>query len=431
MAAPAAPAPPRGDLNARLVRALNDPESREVPRLIRAGADVRTRGQDGYTALMWAANRKDYPLVREILERGGPACAAREVPALPQRGGASTAYALEELERALTATLRKHGRSVPLLAGLGNVRFRLGRYRQAEQAFQAASERHSIPEVKSGLARTREVLKTLSKVRPHLPREHNEVRAVRLRNPGGAVWAVVSARRSETEQAVGLPLSAPELRAFTQEGRRFRPVGRPVPVADPRRPRDRFSRLTLYAGDLTRDGGDEVAVETLMQGASWTPTHLSVFVIRKGGLARVLRAVSSEPLWIQDLNRDGNCEVGNYYEIGDSLSHAEQPRWSDIYAYRDGRYEVANRLFPKEFAHWPRELAEVLKQHPNEAEVARHLGQAYEILKQPSRALTAYYQASGAYQERLKEETDSVYRAALRKRMVETQRRIRALRSAL
>lgn len=425
----AGPGGDQGGLNRRLRAALDDPESRAVPELIRQGADVRTRGQDGYTALMWAISHQDHDLTRDLLQRGADPTA--EVPRLPQRGGASTAYALEELEQGLSETLKKHGRTSRLLLGLGDVRFRLGRYRQSELAFQAAVGMGSTGAA-PGLTRAREYRQALAAIRPSLPRPHHEVRLARLRGSSGTLWAVVSARKHEPGAVTGSPLSQPELRAFVSSGGKLRQSGATQSVADPRwAATDEFSRLTLYFGDLARSAGDEVAVETLVAGASWAPTHLSMFTIRNERLVRVLKVTSSEPLWMEDLDRDRSVEVGNYYEIGDTLSHAEQPRWTDIYSYRSGQYELANTRFSTEFQRWPRRLAELLKRNPDDAELAFFLGQAHDVLKQPSRARAGYYQAVALYQQRLKSETDPELRAAYEARRVRAQRRIRALNSGL
>ncbi len=106
---------------------------------------------------------------------------------------------------------------------------------------------------------------------------------------------------------------------------------------------------------------------------------MDVFGWRQGKMAHLLALTSSEPLWVKDVKHDSHYQICNVYEIGELMSHAGQPRWSDIYDYEDGRYVWADPKFPAEFAHWPKELKEVLGRYPGDTEIRLYLNLAKAI----------------------------------------------------
>jgi hypothetical protein len=111
-------------------------------------------------------------------------------------------------------------------------------------------------------------------------------------------------------------------------------------------------------------------------------------------LTRILSATSDEDFRVQDLRRDGRYEVWSEYCIGYELSHAEQHRWNDIYAYdaRQGTYVQADREFPREFRRHAAEIAQLLRKH-RDPQLLEYLGVCREIEGRPSAALWAYQEA--------------------------------------
>src|SRR5262249_43284215 len=146
-----------------------------------------------------------------------------------------------------------------------------------------------------------------------------------------------------------------------------------------------FDEIQLLAFDLTGDGIPEIIVHNIHYGASWTPSHMAVFAWRQEKLANILQLDSGVPLDIENLKKNGRYQIINTYEIG-NMYHAAQPRWSDIYAYKNGRFVQSNRDYPEEFRHWKTDLKKTLEDFPKDKAVWEHLGQAYEILGESDNA---------------------------------------------
>jgi hypothetical protein len=97
--------------------------------------------------------------------------------------------------------------------------------------------------------------------------------------------------------------------------------------------------------------------------------------------------------WIDDINHDGRYEIGER----DSLGCSSSPVWSDIYAYKNGRYVKSNQDFPWAFQPWVDQLRKIHKQDTYYDNcVLPHLGEIYEILHQPRQALATYQEAEKA-----------------------------------
>lgn len=134
---------------------------------------------------------------------------------------------------------------------------------------------------------------------------------------------------------------------------------------------------------------------------------MEIFTLGKGVLINSFGVESNWPIWIQDINHDGRCEIGTYHEIGETMDHASQPVWMDIYAYKNGKYQLADADFPSEFRGWPVQLKQALHAHPGDPDILRHLGEAYAILGERRRALTSYDEAVVASRKAIHSETDS------------------------
>src|SRR5207249_12157704 len=76
---------------------------------------------------------------------------------------------------------------------------------------------------------------------------------------------------------------------------------------------------------------------------------------------------------------------------------AGQPRWGDIYAWKRGRYVLADEDFPGQFRGWERQLRGVLHCYPNDPEIHEYLGIVCEIEGRPRAALAAYRSALFLY----------------------------------
>jgi hypothetical protein len=195
---------------------------------------------------------------------------------------------------------------------------------------------------------------------------------------------------------------------FEESPQGYRKVWQSGRLRDPRLGLEgALSDVQLYVLDLTGDGVSEAAVWKLFMGASWMPSHVDVFAWRGHRLVKILGVSSSEPIWIEDLHHDGRYEIGNYYEIGLDLAHCEQPLWTDIYAYRQRQYVLANEDFPQEFQGRVEELRELLKCYPWDPEILEYLGILHEIEGRPKAALAAYRYAERACRDRLQKKPDT------------------------
>jgi hypothetical protein len=152
----------------------------------------------------------------------------------------------------------------------------------------------------------------------------------------------------------------------------------------------------MFGQDLTGDGSPDVVVETISSALGCTPAYVEVFTARTAGPKRLLSVTSNEPLSLEDLNGDGCVEVLNQYEIGATMSHVEQPRWNDVYAFDGTRYVVNNRRFPSAFTSLVRQVEERLEEYPGDWELLEYQGRSYEIRGLGAQAVPCYEKAAEA-----------------------------------
>jgi tetratricopeptide (TPR) repeat protein len=141
-----------------------------------------------------------------------------------------------------------------------------------------------------------------------------------------------------------------------------------------------FDAVHLSVCHVTGGKTPEIVIQEMSLGGSWSPAHMDIYAWRNGRMQRILDVSSSEPLWFEDLRHDGRYQVRNAYEIGRYLSHAAQPRWSDVYAYTGDKFVLADRDFPSAFAEWPALLRRVLQKHPGDPEILKYLAETTAIL---------------------------------------------------
>lgn len=420
----------RRELSGRLARALDAYEWKPITSLIRQGADPLTRGSDGLTAMSRAASLGDLETLQAVLVRaqGDPLFVARELPELPGRK-VDASSDLAEQEGAL-ARLVRQPRSERLLnawLGLGLLRQRLGRYPEAEAAYrQAARLAPTCVAASEGAEKAARAVGVVARVARMLP-AGVRVRAVApLRTVGKReTWAAVYYQPKDPQTGESYAWVRAGLYAVRPKGVVL--LAPPLELRDPRFERG-FRDVRVFVHDLTGDKQPELVVELSSMGASWDPSYLLVLSPQASGWKRLLGLTSSEPLWLEDLDGDGKYEAGNSHEIGSDMSHAEQPRWTDVYAFEGDRYVLANRRFPQEFRGWPQALHEVLKAHPEDWEILDYLGRTSEILGQPEQALDYYRRSAKALPPVIAQAADSPdYRAELLGRLGALRKRVAAL----
>lgn len=417
----------RRELSSRLVRALDEYEWKPVAALIRRGADPLTRGSDGMTAMARAASLGDLITLRSILTQApaDPSFVSRELPELPSRK-VDASWDLAEMEGSLTRLVKQPG--VERLSNgwlaLGLVRQRLGKYDEAATAYRQVLRLDPTSRVAAaGQTAAERMAGVVTRVTPALP---PEARILSVTPTGNAeTWTVVYYQPGDPQTGNDYAWVRAGLYRVTKQG--AAPVSPPLPVRDPRFG-DGAHHVRVFNRDLTGDGKPEVAIELMVQGASWAPSYLVVLSPDQGKWKKLLGLTSSEPIWLEDLNGDGCYEAGNSYEIGDHMSHAEQPRWSDLYAFNGDRYVLANHRFPQEFLDWHKTLNDVLMAHPEDPAILDFLGRTAEIWDQPEEARRYFQRASAALRSEIKQAGPSAaYRAELQKRQQALQRRLMAL----
>lgn len=149
--------------------------------------------------------------------------------------------------------------------------------------------------------------------------------------------------------------------------------------------------LQLYVLD---EAPPKVIVEAVMIGAGWTPSNVAAFAWAHTKLVDVLSVFSNEPVWVQDLDGDGQREIGGVRLIGLGVAISDMPRWPDIYAYEGGEYVLDSRRFPRAFGEAGRQIQYQVGRHPNDFELLKYLGIYYEIAGDRSKALNAYQRAA-------------------------------------
>jgi tetratricopeptide (TPR) repeat protein len=334
----------------------------------------------------------------------------------------------EDAEDAFKSILLKYGASARAYAGLAECRLRLGKYAAADQAFRLALLwPPADSRARAGLLRADTLWRVYLAVRSLLP---DSYKVIYLRPypvvPGNCLWAVLYGKGEEEDRQC----KSVHLALYAKSGRTYRAVWRSGVLKDTYHQFEQdyyFYGVQMFVCRLIGEDAPQIIVHEVSPGGSWEPSHIDVFTWRQGRLVNILQVGGSMPLWVEDLKRDGRYEIGNYYEIGVSMSHAEQPRWSDIYAYRNGRYVLANRDFPEAFTHWLTDLRDTLSRHPDDYAIWQHLGETYAITGHPDRALAAYRRAERSCGSLLKRETDHDLRVELKEMRRQMRQRVQAL----
>lgn len=297
--------------------------------------------------------------------------------------------------------------------GLAQCQQRLGMYRDAASTYRSAlALSPADPGILSAYHVDLSLLALAHQAGPHLPHGQRILQIEPIDIENQTRWLVLSAE-PETDGLVSyananLSLFEPadgELhRLWTSRLFSTTPVAggdTTVPGID-----QFFTQLYLVTADVYGNGEQEACVLDESSAASAIPSHLDIFSQKNGILVRTFQTDSVMPIWIQDIDNDGRREIGTYSKVGDTLPGYEMPTWMDIYAVKNGKYELANADFPTEFRTWPAQLKQVLRTHPGDPDVLRHLGKAYAILGERQNAIAAYNAAVTACRKAMHSNTD-------------------------
>lgn len=292
----------------------------------------------------------------------------------------ATLDALESAE----AILGKYGSRPSTHAVLGRIHQALGNYSEAGTAFDLAGKRdladraRQFGSIKTGFESTHP-----KRVVANLVRMGNR-------------WVIAHAdRQADNDTTITPHLN---VRITIQEnGKNLYTTGSKRPEWD----QSEFNEANLYVRDLDRDGRNEVVFIGIFYGASWTPSVLQVISEQPGrGWKTSQPIVAHDPLWIDDLDRNGTIEVGGVNVIGVTLSHAAQPRWPEIYQWRNGKLSRADSKYPSYYRPLQKEIDDLLKEHKDDymllsfrGRCARILGSKGEVATWERKALAAFARA--------------------------------------
>jgi len=300
-------------------------------------------------------------------------------------------HTLLNAEAGFNGVIAKYGATARAYRGLGQCQLRLGKYEGAVQSFERAlTLSPSDGAAKAGRDRARQLLKVAQSAKPGLPAGNTVIQAEAWpTHADPELWLVLSA---EVTDGAMDRLSDVHLSVMRRSGPGHEVLWRSEALRDPRWDGRGFMDVQVCRLSPASYRTPHVAVWEVCSGGSWAPSHVEVLAWRNGRMTKILGVRSSEPLWIEDLDGDGWSEIGNCYEIGRYMSHAEQPRWTDVYAYRNGPWALANRHFPNEFRGWTTKLQSVLKEYPDDGHIRWYLRYAQEIVRKPqnARALSKY-----------------------------------------
>jgi hypothetical protein len=384
-----------------------------VSALLRNGAETPAGTKQSDAALDWAGR-----LLGKASDR----------PVQSDDGWDVYQWGWEEAEEAFRDIVLKYGGSARAYAGLGESRLRQGLYAPSDHAFRMAllwSPDEAAAH--TGLAAADTLWRISREVEARLPDGYCVlfVRPYPVEKDTH-LWAVLYGMHGEDGSSRG-NWDHLHLALYEENGPNLHAVWRSGVLNDTYHNLNEFGAVQMFVCCLTGESVPQIVVHKVVLGASWEPSHIDVFTWRQGRLVNILQVGGSMPLWVEDLKHDGRYEILNLYEIGVTMYHAAQPRWSDIYAYRNGRYVLANWDFPEEFTHWLNDLPDTLRRFPNDEEILRFLGEAYEITGHPEQALAAYRRAESIYASKSERESDRDVRAYRQPRQKSVRQRIQAL----
>lgn len=286
---------------------------------------------------------------------------------------------LGDAERGFHNVIASFGPSPRALRGLARVAVSRASYEEAASVYRRAVSldpaSRRIGRECAEAAGLASVARGASRI---LPAGHRVLQLLPLdEDPGARRWAVLSAVRVE-EPEIGwsdarLTIVA-EGRGFRLRAIQSRALGGPLVAGGT------YSHADAYRVNAGSDSRPEILTAVGCPGAGWAPTDLECFAVERGALIRRFVLSSCMSPWIEDLDGDGAVEIGTFFEVGEKMAHAGQPRWSNIYSWDGTRPRVANRRFPDYFRGWPEVLRRVLDEYPDDWQIWKYLAISHAIL---------------------------------------------------
>jgi hypothetical protein len=209
-----------------------------------------------------------------------------------------------------------------------------------------------------------------------------------MHSPYADEWIVITAKKSVPFQFVEPELRYVTLNIYKVNGNGFVKRYSYCTIGGPNH---YVSRVGLFVLDMNGDGKVEILVHCVFYGASVEPSTLFVFSWHYNRPYQIIKACSEEiPVQVLDFDRDGLYEIKTVFGVGRDMSHAEQPFWMDLYAYRKHAYRPANRLYQYNYKVLQKDFAQSLAKYPHDWQILQYMGRISEIIGDSNAALIYY-----------------------------------------
>ncbi len=155
------------------------------------------------------------------------------------------------------------------------------------------------------------------------------------------------------------------------------------------------SEVGLYVADVTGDGQDDIIVALSYYGADYEPS--SVYVFQQSGKTwkQIAHGTGTVFMSMVDSKGYGKYQIIGSHEIGDESSdpgpsHAEQPRWIDIWEYSNGRYRTIPSHHPEVYHELAKEIWNVASEYPACWDLWENLAEAQLACGERGKAIYFY-----------------------------------------
>lgn len=346
-----------------------------------------------------------------------------------------TALNLSDAEEVFQQILYKYGPSSRAYNGLARCRMNRNHYAQAITAYNKSlvvlpNQNTIRAELQTALI-TQQVA-TLAT--PELPKGHTLVSINRypLKNQPN-MWVALSAKVVlPVKEQYGIWSDPSYLHAcitvFMQDGTHLKILTQ-IRMLGYRGDDLCYNDVRAFVYDTNHDGTKEVMVHQIAYGGDHTPSRMDVFIWKNQQLHKVFGGFSDNPYFIKDINRDGKYEIIDNHMIGYCMCIAWMPRWTNIYAYKNGTFQLSNGDFPSEFTKLKVYMQELLREFPRDTDLLEYLGTTYEIQKRTRLAIRSYRKAAQVYRHDLNAERDPTGRTEIQADINALHQRIRKIKS--
>lgn len=308
-----------------------------------------------------------------------------------------TQLSLREAEFAFQDIINKYGKdNGRAWAGLARSEARLGQYGKAVKSYRQAlnllTGHTDLKEELNMVLKQRSVADSASTI---LPKGETVLQALPYPVPTEKnLWVVLSATKTWDKEfdRYWPEVSNCHLTVYKDTQNSLKQIWRSkqLKLAWANDSADDFNDAYLFVQDMTGDKIPELVTIEVIFGASVAPTHIDVFKWNKDKAAHILGAGADDSIVVTDINKDGRYEVIGNHAIGWGLSHAEQPRWLNTFAYKNGAYQNAEKDFPRVYDNLQKEIWKVLREAPDDFELRYYNGRIYEIKRKPQLAIREY-----------------------------------------